>query len=92
MLTRHKTTAPVGGVEVAATLDGLAKLMKQKLYWRSRCRFDEAARSEQLPSAQAPSSELHYPGNPKASAAMNIWLHKQAMTKLAENCGKVPTS
>jgi hypothetical protein len=24
------------------------------------------------------------------SAAMNIWLHKQVMVKLAENGGKVP--
>ena len=24
------------------------------------------------------------------SASMNIWLHKQVMTKLAENGGKVP--
>ena len=26
------------------------------------------------------------------SASMNIWLHKQVMTKLAENGGKVPAS
>jgi hypothetical protein len=26
------------------------------------------------------------------SAKMNIWLHKQVMTKLAENDGKVPDS
>ena len=25
-------------------------------------------------------------------ASMNIWLHKQVMTKLAENGGKVPDS
>lgn len=25
------------------------------------------------------------------SASMNIWLHKQVMTKLAENGGKVPS-
>ena len=32
--------------------------------------------------------DLHYPG--RDSAAMNVWLHKQVMLKLAENGGKVP--
>jgi len=34
--------------------------------------------------------ELQYTGNPDDSAAMNVWLHKQVMIKLAENGGKVP--
>jgi len=34
--------------------------------------------------------ELHYTGNMDDSAAMNVWLHKQVMSKLAENGGKVP--
>jgi hypothetical protein len=34
--------------------------------------------------------ELHYTGDTNDSAAMNIWLHKQVMKKLAENGGKVP--
>ncbi len=36
--------------------------------------------------------ELHYAGNMEDSAAMNIWLHKQVMIKLADNGGKVPES
>ena len=36
--------------------------------------------------------ELNYSGNTNDSAAMNIWLHKQVMIKLAENGGKVPDS
>jgi hypothetical protein len=35
-------------------------------------------------------AELNYQGNMEDSAAMNIWLHKQVMQKLAENGGKVP--
>jgi Domain of unknown function (DUF3597) len=35
--------------------------------------------------------ELHFEGNTKDSPAMNIWLHKQVMIKLAENGGKVPS-
>jgi hypothetical protein len=34
--------------------------------------------------------ELKYSGDTNDSATMNIWLHKQVMTKLAENGGKVP--
>jgi hypothetical protein len=34
--------------------------------------------------------ELQYSGDMNDSAAMNIWLHKQVMQKLAENGGKVP--
>jgi hypothetical protein len=34
--------------------------------------------------------ELHYTGDTNDSAAMNVWLHKQVMQKLAQNGGKVP--
>ena len=34
--------------------------------------------------------ELKYTGDGKDTAAMNVWLHKQVMTKLAENGGVVP--
>jgi len=33
---------------------------------------------------------LDYPGSTEDSAAMNIWLHKQVMQKLADNGGQVP--
>jgi hypothetical protein len=35
-------------------------------------------------------AELCYSGEEKDSAAMNIWLHKQVIMKIAENGGKVP--
>jgi len=35
-------------------------------------------------------TELHYSSAVTDSAAMNVWLHKEVMTKLAENGGKVP--
>jgi hypothetical protein len=34
--------------------------------------------------------ELHYSGDEKDSATMNVWLHKQVIMKIAENGGKVP--
>jgi hypothetical protein len=36
--------------------------------------------------------ELGYTGALNGSAEMNVWLHKQVMTKLAESGGKVPDS
>ena len=36
--------------------------------------------------------ELGYTGALDGSAEMNVWLHKEAMTKLAESGGKVPDS
>jgi uncharacterized protein DUF3597 len=36
--------------------------------------------------------ELGYTGQLNGSAEMNVWLHKQVMTKLAEGGGKVPDS
>jgi len=54
-------------------------------------RSDEAARSrQQFVGAPELAKELHYTGDLHDSASMNIWLHKQVMTKLAENGGKVP--
>ena len=37
-------------------------------------------------------TELKYTGDMGDSAGMNVWLHKQVMTKLAENGGVVPAS
>ena len=34
--------------------------------------------------------ELSYSGDAGDSASMNIWLHKQVLTKLAANGGKLP--
>lgn len=34
--------------------------------------------------------ELGYTGSTEDSAAMNVWLHRQVMTKLAQNGGTVP--
>jgi uncharacterized protein DUF3597 len=90
--TAAKTTAQDGGVDVAAILDGLAKQRKQKLYWRKS--IVDLMKLLDLDSSFAArkrlAEELNYQGNTKASATMNIWLHKQVMIKLAENGGKVP--
>jgi hypothetical protein len=43
-----------------------------------------------LSARQELAQELGYTGDTNDSAAMNVWLHKQVMKKLAESGGKVP--
>jgi len=77
---------------VAAVLSDLAKKNKEKLNWRTS--IVDLMKLLDLDSSLAArkqlAAELHYSGDTNDSAAMNIWLHKQVMTKLAENGGKVP--
>ena len=79
-------------MDVAAVLDGLAKQKKHKLNWRTSI-VDLMKLLDLDSSATARkhlAQELHYQGDTKNSAKMNVWLHKQVMLKLAENGGKVP--
>jgi hypothetical protein len=79
-------------VDVEAILNKLASQNREKLDWRKSIvdlmkllKLDSS-----LSARQELAKELHYAGDAKDSAAMNIWLHKQVMIKLAENGGKVP--
>ena len=83
---------PMATVDVAANLDALAKASKEKFDWRKSIvdlmkllKLDSS-----LGSRKELAKELGYTGNMNDSATMNVWLHKQVMTKLAENGGKVP--
>jgi uncharacterized protein DUF3597 len=73
-------------------LDGLTKQNKQKLNWRTS--IVDLMKLLDLDSSSAArqhlADELHYQGDKKDSAKMNVWLHKQVMIKLAQNGGKVP--
>ena len=75
-----------------AVLDALAKKNKQKLNWRKS--IVDLMKLLDLDSSQTArkklADELHYTGDTKDSAKMNVWLHKQVMIKLAANGGKVP--
>jgi 3-oxoacyl-ACP reductase-like protein len=79
-------------IDVTAILDGLEKDKHQKLDWRHS--IVDLMKLLDLDSSHAArielAHELQYSGNTEDSAAMNIWLHKQVMQKLAENGGKVP--
>ena len=79
-------------VDVEAILDKLAAENSQKLDWKHSIvdLMKLVGMDSSLASRKALAEELHYSGDLHDSAAMNIWLHKIVMTKLAENGGKVP--
>jgi hypothetical protein len=79
-------------VDVEKILTELAAQRREKLDWR-RSIVDLMKLLDLDSSSTARrelAQELHYTGDMADSAKMNMWLHKQVMTKLAENGGKVP--
>jgi hypothetical protein len=86
------TATPAAPVDVAAIMDGLAAKSSERLDWR-RSIVDLMKLinlDSSLTARKELAQELSYTGDMNDSASMNIWLHKQVMTKLAENGGKVP--
>jgi hypothetical protein len=85
-------SAPGAPVDVTAIMDGLAAQSSERLDWRSS--IVDLMKLINLDSSLAArkelAQELNYAGDMNDSASMNIWLHKQVMTKLADNGGKVP--
>ena len=81
-------------VDVEAVLEGMAAQNKQTLDWRHSIvdLMKLVGIESDLASRKSLAQELGYTGSMDDSASMNVWLHKQVMTKLAENGGKVPAS
>jgi hypothetical protein len=79
-------------VDVTAILDKLAGQSKEKLDWRHSIvdMMKLLNLDSSLGARKHLAEELHYTGNTNDSASMNVWLHGQVMTKLAENGGVVP--
>jgi Domain of unknown function (DUF3597) len=85
--------APAGApVDVAAIMDNLASQTTQKLDWRNSIvdLMKLINLDSSLTARKELAQELNYTGDMNDSASMNIWLHKEVMTKLAENGGNVP--
>jgi hypothetical protein len=84
--------ASAAPVDVTAIMDGLAAKSSEKLDWRRS--IVDLMKLINLDSSLAArkelAQELNFSGDMNDSASMNLWLHKQVMTKLAENGGKVP--
>jgi hypothetical protein len=83
---------PPQSVDVEAVLDEMARKKQEKLNWRTSIvdLMKLLDLDSSLSARKQLAHELHYDGDTDGSAAMNIWLHKQVMIKLAENGGKVP--
>lgn len=84
--------APMDQVDVEAILTNMAQSAGQPLNWRSSIvdLLKLLNLDSSLQARKALAQELHYSGDVGDSAAMNIWLHRQVMNKLAANGGKVP--
>ena len=81
-------------VDVEAILSGLAAKNPQRLNWQQSIvdLMKLLGLDSSLQNRTALAKELGYTGDTANSAAMNIWLQKEVMTKLAESGGKVPQS
>jgi hypothetical protein len=79
-------------VDVASILDKAVAAKGEKLAWRTS--IVDLMKALDIDSSFAArkelAKELGYTGDSNDSASMNIWLHKQVMTKLAANGGKLP--
>ena len=84
--------APAQTVDVAPILDKAVAAKKEKLDWKhSIVDLMKALDIDSSLSARKDlAKELGYTGDTNDSASMNIWLHKQIMTKFAANGGKLP--
>ena len=85
------TVAAPPVVDVTAILNDLAKKNPEKLDWKRSIvdLMKLVGMDSSFTARKQLAAELHYSGDPNDSAAMNIWLHKEVMKKLAENGGKV---
>ncbi len=86
------SAAPAQSVDVAPILDKAVAAKKEKLEWRTS--IVDLMKALDIDSSftarKELAKELGYTGDSNDSASMNIWLHKQVMTKLAANGGKLP--
>ncbi|HEV7257282.1 MAG TPA: DUF3597 domain-containing protein [Bosea sp. (in: a-proteobacteria)] len=84
--------APAPAVDVGPILDAAVKASGQQLKWKTS--IVDLLKALKIDSSLAArkelAHELGYTGDTNDSAAMNIWLHKAVIKKLAENGGKVP--
>jgi len=90
--TAAPSAPPAQTVDVAAIVDKAAAATGEKLAWRTS--IVDLMKALNLDSSigarKQLSKELNYTGDTNDSAAMNVWLHKQIMAKLAANGGKLP--
>ena len=88
----NPASTPAQAIDIAPVLDKAVADKKEKLQWRTSIvdLMKALDIDSSLSARKELAKELNYSGDTNDSASMNIWLHKQVMTKLAENGGKVP--
>jgi hypothetical protein len=84
--------APMAIVDVEVILTNMAASRGQALNWRNSIvdLLKLLNLDSSLASRKDLARELDYKGDTGDSMAMNIWLHRQVMNRLAANGGKVP--
>ena len=87
------TPAAMTEVDVEQILNARAASNAEKLNWRTSIvdLMKLLDLDSSLGARKSLATELHFSGDMNDSAAMNVWLHKQVMSKLAQNGGKVPS-
>jgi hypothetical protein len=85
---------PISRADVEAILEKLAAEQREQYDWkRSIVDLMKLLKLDSgLGARKQLAQELGYTGALDGSANMNLWLHQQVMTKLAESGGKVPDS
>ena len=76
-----------------AKLEGLAAAQAEPLNWKTSIvdLLKVLGLDSSLTARKALGTELGYPGSVDGdSAALNIWLHKTVLQKLADNGGNLP--
>jgi hypothetical protein len=86
------SAAPAQSVDVAPILDKAVGAKGEKLEWRTSIvdLMKALDIDSSLGARKELAKELGYTGDTNDSATMNVWLHKQVMSKLAANGGKLP--
>ena len=79
-------------VDVAPILDKAVAAKGEKLEWRTSIvdLMKALDIDSSLTARKELAKELGYTGDTNDSATMNIWLHKQVMSKMAANGGVLP--
>jgi hypothetical protein len=90
----QQSAAAAQPVDIEAVLTSMAEKNPQKLNWRTSIvdLMKLVGMESTLAERKELADELGYQGDKSDTAAMNIWLHKQVMAKMAANGGKVPAS
>ena len=88
----QQAPATMPQVDVEAVLNAMAEKNSQKLNWRTSIvdLMKLLGLDSSLEARKQLAAELSYGEDTSDSAKMNIWLHRQVMTKLAANGGTVP--